>query len=129
MGVEYFHRERFRWDDVLEIIMEQKLANLRQIDDWEKCVEYELGEAHHETLLVYRYPERFNPKKPAEVLGWDSFGIMKFDGKNRYDVSRIETFHSVTYKNDEMGRAVGNLSETMTVKYFNASGQEIDILF
>jgi hypothetical protein len=108
--------------------MAQKLANLRQIDDWEKCVEYELGKVRNETLQVYRYPERFNPKKPGEVLGWDSFGVMKFDGKNRHGVSMIETFHSVTYKNDDSGRAVGNLSETMEVKYFGESGQEIDIL-
>jgi translation elongation factor P/translation initiation factor 5A len=79
-------------------------------------------------LTVYRYPERFNPKKPGEILGWDSVATMKFDGKNRYGIFTVETFHSVTYKNDDAGRAVGNLSETMTVKYLDEAGKEISVL-
>lgn len=96
-------------------------------DRWLDAMRKEFGKPISvESSSEVHYP-KFDPKKPVETLGQDTFIIHKFNGNNRLGVFAVEFFLCSVYKNDDKGYWAGNLSETLSARYLDASGQEINL--
>jgi len=88
------------------------------IDDWTERAEKKFGKLSHKVTTEYlRNPEfTIIRRETWDDIGRNSFDVITTDGKN--GVATIETMHAKNYTNS---------TETFTVKYLDALGQEVSL--